>query len=168
MKNFYDEIYELKNLVRRGWQLRVFTGERLESDAEHSFSCCLLALKIIHDRKLKLNTEKVLKMLLYHELGEIDVGDITPVDNISKEEKHKMEKVAVERISKVFEMPEMFELWQEFEENITPEAKFCKMIDKLDAVKQSKIYSNHQNSNEPFNEFYFNALDKIADFTEYV
>ncbi len=167
MSNFYDEIFKLKNLIRRGWQLRIFNRERLESDAEHTFSCCLLALKIIEDRKLELNTEKVLKILLFHELGEIDVGDITPVDNISKEEKYNKEKIAIERISKVFEMPEIIELWLEFEENKTKEAKFCKMIDKLDAVMQSKVYSSEQNESEPFNEFYENALDKIKGYENY-
>ena len=167
MKNFYDEIFKLKNIVRRGWQLRIFTGERLESDAEHTFSCCMLALKIIADRKLDLNTEKVLKMMLFHELGEIDVGDITPVDNISKEEKFIREKKAIERISKVFEMPEIVELWLEFEENKTKEAQFCKMIDKLDAVMQSKIYSKEQNSDEPFKEFYSNAYNIIENYIDY-
>lgn len=167
MNNFYDEIFKLKNIIRRGWQLRIFTGERLESDAEHTFSCCMLALKIIEDRKLNLNTEKVLKMLLFHELGEIDVGDITPVDNVSKEEKYIREKSAIERIANVFEMPDIMELWLEFEENKTEEAKFCKMIDKLDAVMQSKVYSNEQNSQEPFNEFYSHAYSIIENYIDY-
>lgn len=167
MNNFYDEIFKLKNLIRRGWELRIFTGERLESDAEHTFSCCMLALKIINDRGLNLNTEKVLKMLLFHELGEIDVGDITPVDNVTREEKYNKEKIAIERIANVFEMPEITQLWLEFEENETKEAKFCKMIDKLDAVMQSKVYSNEQNSTEPFTEFYENGLEKIKGFENY-
>ena len=167
MSNFYDEIFSLKNLVRRGWQLRIFTGERLESDAEHCFSCCLLALKIIEDRKLDLDKEKVLQMLLFHELGEIDVGDITPVDNVTKEEKHNKERVAVKRVSNVFEMPQMFELWKEFEECETKEAKFCKVIDKLDTVLQSKQYSMEQNSTEPFTEFYNNAYNVIENYIDY-
>ena len=167
MSNFYDEIFKMKNIIRRGWQLRIFTGERLESDAEHTFSCCLLALKIIEDRKLDLNTEKVLKMMLFHELGEIDVGDITPVDKITKEEKFRREKIAIERIAKVFEMPEILSLWLEFEENKTAEAQFCKMLDKLDAVMQSKVYSNEQNSSEPFTEFYNNALNIIENYRNY-
>ena len=167
MSNFYEEIFKLKKLVRRGWQLRIFTGERLESDAEHCFSCCMLALKIIEDRKLELDTEKVLKMLLFHELGEIDVGDITPVDNVSKQDKYNMERVAVSRIANVFDMPEIYDLWCEFEENKTNEAKFCKMIDKLDTVLQSKQYSNEQNAQEPFTEFYNNAYNIIENYVEY-
>ena len=49
----------------------------------------MLAWKIMKQENLKLNHEKVFKLILCHELGEIDVGDITPVDQISYEEKYR-------------------------------------------------------------------------------
>ena len=86
---FYEEIAKMKNILRKGWLIRNVAekcGGRVESDAEHTFSMILLALEIMSKRKLNLNQEKVLKMIAYHELCEIDYGDHTPMDNIPKQE----------------------------------------------------------------------------------
>lgn len=169
MTKFYDEIEALKQLVRRGLVLRFGDLDiRLESDAEHIFSCQMLALKIMADKKLKLNQEKLLKLILFHELGEIDAGDITPVDNINTSDKFKMEKEGVDRVSKVFNIPEMLLLWEEFEENKTPEAILAKVIDKLDTLMQVKRYSKRFNKPEVYEEFYNNAKDKIKGYEEYL
>ena len=96
--HFYNEIFKLKNLERTGWKDFDVQG-RIESDAEHIFSCLTLALDIINKKKLNLDVEKVLKMLLYHEMGEIDFGDHTPREHLPKEYKHNQEKIGVSRIS---------------------------------------------------------------------
>ena len=87
---FYQEIAKLKNVLRKGWVVRDIKGEngRVESDAEHTFSMVLLSLEMINKFKLKLDQEKVMKMVLYHELCEIDYGDHTPMEKITKEEKY--------------------------------------------------------------------------------
>ena len=146
MAYFYNEIYKLKNLLRRGWLLRNACKERYESDAEHIFSTCMIALEIINKRKLQLDEAKVLKMILQHEIVEIEVGDLTPVDNVSKDEKYKREYAAVKKVSEKANMPEILDLWLEFEENKTKEAQFVKKMDRLDAVMQSQIYSKQQNN----------------------
>jgi len=171
MTKLFNEVYKLKNIIRKGWQIKDakdLTTNRTESDAEHCFSLCLLALEIMEKEKLNLNKEKVLKMCLYHELGETKAGDITPYDNISKQEKFRKEFEAVEKISISTNMPEILTLWLEFENNQTPEAKFVKVMDKLDAVKQAKIYSKQQNRPEIFEEFYNNYLPIIKDFKKYI
>lgn len=168
---FYDELYKMKNIVRRGWLLRdVYDKEtlRAESDAEHVFSMTMIAWKIMEEEKLNLNHEKVLKLILCHELGEIDVGDITPADKISRSDKYDKEIVAVERISTKYDMPKFKELWLEFEENKTPEAKFVKILDKLDAVLQCKIYSKMHNKPEVYEEFYNNAKEIIKGYEKYL
>ena len=169
MSTYYDEICALKNLVRTGWTIR-FGGEdfRLESDAEHIFSCCMLALKIIAEEKVQVNTETVLKMLLYHEIGEIDAGDIPVIDIERRKNKYEIEKCGVERVSTAYDMPEILDLWKEFEENKTPEAKFCKMIDKLDTVLQAKKYSEQNNRPEVYEEFFENAKSLIAGYEKYL
>ena len=85
-EKLYAEIFKLKNVIRNGWKIRDVQG-RLESDAEHTFSMIMLSLEIIEKNKLDLDQLKVIKMIAYHELGEIDVGDITPFDNIPKQQK---------------------------------------------------------------------------------
>lgn len=163
----YDEIFKLKNLMRRGWILRDASKTRIESDAEHCFSCCILALDIIKKEQLDLNVEKVLKILLYHEFGEIDAGDVTPVDNVSRCDKYDKEKLGIERISNECNMPELIDLWLEFENQKSKESVFCKKIDKLDTLKQAKIYSTQSNKPELYEEFYSNAKDFLGDLVKY-
>ena len=168
---FYDELYKMKNIVRRGWVLRDMADNktgRKESDAEHIFSMLMIAWKIMKEENLNINHEKVFKLILSHELGEIDVGDITIADNVSVEEKYNKELVGVERIANSYQMSEFKDLWLEFEENKTPEAKFVKIIDKLDAVMQSKLYSKINNKPEVFEEFYNNAKDIIKGYEKYL
>ena len=169
MSKFYREIYKLKNLIRKGWIGRGVASEscRQESDAEHSFSMSLLALEIISKEKLELNQEKVLKMILYHELCEIDAGDHVP-NEISSKEKYDLEKTGIERLANEYNMPEISNIWQEFEEGKTKEAKFVKMIDKLDAVMQSKIYAEENDKPELYEEFFNNAIEKIKDYINYL
>ena len=160
--NFYEEVFALKNVIRRGWILRDVEG-RLESDAEHTMSMVFLAIYLMQKNDLKLDELKVIKMAAFHELCEIDAGDVTPVDHIDKKTKYENELRAIERISSEYDMPEIKELWLEFEENKTPEAQFVKKLDKFDAVMQAKIYSEKGLAKpEVYEEFYQNSK-KIAD-----
>lgn len=158
---FYQEIAKLKNVLRKGWVVRDIKGEngRVESDAEHTFSMVLLSLEMINKFKLKLDQEKVMKMVLYHELCEIDYGDHTPMDKITKEEKYLGELKCIQRLSRQYNMPEILTLWQEFEEGKTPEAQFVKEMDKLDAIMQSKIYADSENRQDVFEVFKNYSLD---------
>lgn len=168
MKKLFDEIFKLKNVLRRGWTMREVPN-RTESDAEHCFSMIMLALEIMaKNKELKsLDQLKVLKMIAYHELGEIDAGDITIVDNVPKEVKYKNELECVKRISEEYEMPEILELWLEFEENKTPEAEFVKRLDKFDCVLQSKVYSDLYNKPELYEEFKTNNNAYYQDIKKF-
>ena len=85
------------------------------------------------------------------------------MDNVDKKIKYENELRAIERISKEYDMPEIKELWLEFEENQTPEAQFVKKLDKFDAVMQAKTYSEKGLAKpEVYDEFYQNSK-KIAD-----
>ena len=166
----YEEIYKLKTLERKGWLDRNCHSKegRVESDAEHTFSMAILALEIMSKEKLDLDQEKVLKMIMYHELGEIDFGDHTPMENIPMEEKFLQEQKCVARLAKEYNMPEILSLWEEFEKCETPEARFVKKIDKLDNIKQSKIYSQIVDNKKIFEEFKNNRLDIFNEFHKYI
>ena len=174
MSQLYEEIYKLKNVLRKGWLIRNVAEKktgRVESDAEHTFSMTLLALEIMSKkpRFSKLNQLKVLKMIAYHELCEIDAGDHTPFDNITKEEKYKQEFACVKRLASECDMPEILELWLEYEDGKSPEAQFVQQMDRLDAVMQSKIYSDMNNDdNKLFDEFYQHAKTQIQDFEDFI
>lgn len=173
MSELYYEIYKLKNLLRKGWLIRhagnIETG-RVESDAEHTFSMCILAMEIMtkSDKYKNLDQLKVYKMILVHELCEIDPGDHTPYEKISKQEKYNMEFACVKRISRECDMPELLELWQEFEENKSPEAMFVKKIDKLDAIMRAKIYSEERKNYTWFNDFKDYSKSISEEFKDYL
>lgn len=167
--NLYRELFKLKTTLRKGWTIRNACEKvgRYESDAEHCFSMVMLALEIMEKEKLNLDKTKVMKMALYHELGEVDVGDITPHDNVPAEVKHQKELACVKRISQACNMPEILELWLEFEENKTPEAQFVRKMDKLDAVMQSKIYANVNGNDGIYNEFKDSSAPLISGYEDF-
>lgn len=171
MSSFYSEIYKLKNILRKGWLLwgasDASTG-RVESDAEHTLSMALLAMEIMAKKKLDLDELKVYKMILIHELCEIDPGDHTPYDGITPSEKQRLEDECIKRIAEEHDMPEILELWTEFKEYSTPEAIFVKKLDKVDTVAQSKIYADQIKNEDLFNEFYINHKEKVSGFDEFI
>ena len=169
----YKTIAKLKELERRGWVQRNVSGKlggaRVESAAEHAFSTGLFALYIMGREKLQLDETKVMKMIFFHDIGEGYIGDITPADKVPKEIKYKLEKEAVEKFVELSSMDEIFDIWQEFEAEKTPEAKFVKKLDRLDAVMQAKLYSEKiGDDNKIFNEFFTTAEKSIGDFLKYI
>lgn len=165
--NYFKEINKLNETIRTGWINRKITLERLESVGEHVFTMALLALAAIDKYDLKLDNEKVLKMILIHELGEIDVGDIALPTSEQAKKKYQGELKCVDRICDVLEEEWMLEFWKEFEEKKTEEAIFVYKMDKLQAVMQAKYYSELiQDDNKVFKEFYDNAIDKCKEYLE--
>lgn len=158
--SFYMKYNQLKNIYRQGW-LKVRIGldhaMKCESIADHSFSVALLALTIIEKNMLNLDTFKCIKMAIIHELGEIYAGDYTPYDNITKEEKHIKEREAILQVlSSLDQDNDFLELWEEFEEFETEEAKFIKNVDQLEFLLQACAYGYDA-------QYFKRSLTKIVD-----
>ena len=80
-------------------------------------------------------------MALIHDLAEAKVGDITPLDGISKKEKHDLEeKAMIKLVNSLDNGKDLLSLWKEFEEGKTKEAKFVKRLDKLEMMFQAYEY----------------------------
>ncbi|MBN2829911.1 MAG: HD domain-containing protein [Candidatus Cloacimonetes bacterium] len=142
--NALTEIGRLKTLFRQGWLKRGVPESECESVADHCFLTVITAMLIAERDYPELDILKVLTLSILHEIGEVYVGDITPVDGISEAEKYEAEKAAVERVFATFERGEEYvELWKEFEKGVTPEAKFIKQIDKLEMGMQAYNYAQH-------------------------
>ena len=142
---FYLLATQLKYKIRSGWNETHWnvSKERLESVAEHIYGTCILALSIDSEFETHLDIDKVVKMLALHELGEVVIGDITPFDNISPEEKMKKEHEAIKKVlGDLIKKEEYFALLMEFDERKTREAIFAYHCDKLDADIQAKIYQD--------------------------
>jgi putative hydrolase of HD superfamily len=158
----YFQINHLKHLLRQGWLMRGVPEEKCESVGDHTFAVALLAMMIAKKYFPKLDMEKLLKMSLVHELGEIDGGDITPHDGIDKKDKHAIEEKGIRKIFSDFpEGGEYLDLWLEYAEDKTEEAKFVKQIDKLEMAMQSVVYVKQYGKN--LDEFIESARARITD-----
>lgn len=156
------QIFKLKNLFRQGWLKRDIPESEGESVADHTFGTTMTAWILAKKLKLKLNEEKLLKMALVHEIGEIYAGDITPVDGVSLTQKYDLELKSVEKVFSSYPAGEEFiNLWKEFEEAVSPEAKFLKQIDKFEMGMQASIYKGH--GYDRMNEFLNSAEGVLVD-----
>ena len=142
---FYLLATKLKYKIRSGWDKEHWNvnTERLESVAEHIYGTCILALSINSELDTEVDIDKVVKMLILHELGEVIIGDITPFDGITANEKRKREHTAMaEVIGDLVKKEEYLALLNEFDERKTKEAIFAYHCDKLEADIQAKVYQD--------------------------
>ena len=147
---------KIHNLKRSGWLARQVS--RPESVAEHSFSLAVSALLLAPQH---INHSKIAAMALIHDIQEISTGDYTLYDNISPQEKGRLELQAARQISKMLHKPEMLELFIEYEKSSTPESRFVKDVDRLDAVLLAAYYDKHHRVPKPLlPEFIANAEKK--------
>lgn len=158
----YFQMNHLKHLLRQGWLARGIPEDKCESVGDHTFATALFAIMIAKKYFPQLDEEKVIKMSLVHELGEIDGGDITPLDGVSKQDKYAVEKAGIKKMFANFpEGGEYLELWEEFEENKSAEAKFVKQIDQLEKAMQAGVYAKQYGKN--LDEFIESARERITD-----
>ena len=142
---FYLLATKLKYKIRSGWDKDHWNvnSERIESIAEHVYGTCILAISLDSEFQLNMDMEKVLKMLTIHEIGEVLIGDITPFDKITLEEKAEMEHKAMQNVlGDLFNKEELFNLLIEFDEHNTKESKFAYLCDKMEADIQAKVYQD--------------------------
>lgn len=136
---------KLKKLVRTGWVMNHV--ENPEHVADHIFRATLFVM--LFSKKIKgIDEDKALKMVIIHDLGEVLVGDITPLHDTTREEKTEMEKKAMEKMfAKIEDGNDWIELWKEAEDQKTKEAKLVKDVDHLEMVLQALEYESEQNNN---------------------
>lgn len=142
---FYLLATQLKYKIRSGWDQNHWhvKSERIESIAEHVYGTCILAISLESEFPFDIDLEKVIKMLTIHEIGEVLIGDITPFDKTTLEEKVKLEHKAMQDVlSSLAKREELYELLVEFDEKDTNEAKFAYLCDKLEADIQAKVYQD--------------------------
>ena len=144
---FILELEKLKNIQRKVKPLGL---ERYENSAEHSWQVMFLALVLAGFSDEKINIDKVLKMLLVHEIGEIDADDTFFFDDAARADAKEKELEAVKRICKILPDKmgtEILEIWREFEFGDSAEAKYARAIDRTMPVLQN-IYNNRQSWDE--------------------
>lgn len=131
---FILEVDKLKNITR---QTYLSSGERKENDTEHSWHLALMCALLAEHSNEKIDVLKTMTMVLIHDIVEIDAGDTYAYDTEGNETKREREVRAAERIFQLLPPDQALwlrGLWDEFEEGITPEAKFAIALDKIQPV----------------------------------
>lgn len=128
---FLKEIDGLKSVVR---QSPLLDRSRRENSAEHSWHLAMYALLLHEHASGLVDTNRVIRMLLLHDIVEIDVGDMPIHGGHSLEEQAERERNAARRLFGLLPQPqgaELLALWQEFEDAETEDARFAKALDRF-------------------------------------
>ena len=129
---FIIEIDKLKQIYRRTY---LMDSSRRENDAEHSWHLAMMAM-LLKDSAESQNLDifHIVKMVLIHDIVEIDAGDTYLYDEKAALDKEEREQEAADRLFGLLpdeQGRELRALWDEFEEKTTPEAKFATSLDRF-------------------------------------
>jgi putative hydrolase of HD superfamily len=146
---FIAECDKLKEIFRQTINTQ---SRRAENDAEHSWHLCLCVIVLAeHANVPTLDVLRVLKMVILHDLVEIDAGDTFAYDVAAMVGQHEREAIAADRIFGLLpadQAQDFRALWNEFEEKKTPEAKFAAAVDRfqpmlLNCLTQGAAWARH-------------------------
>ena len=129
--NFIREIDKEKEIFR---QTYLADGSRKENDAEHAWHMAIMAYLLREYANEPVDIAKVMLMCLIHDIVEIDAGDTYAYDENAKKTQHEREKKAADRIYGLLpgeQGRKLYDLWEEFEAQETPEAKFARTMDNI-------------------------------------
>ena len=134
---FIHEIDKIKYILR---QTRLINSDRRENDAEHSWHLAMMAIVLSEYSNKPIDLLKVLKMVLIHDIVEIDAGDVFFYDKTQSHDNRQEEYDAAVRIFGLLpedQGKELMNLWLEFEDCKTDEAKFAKVVDRMEPLLQN-------------------------------
>lgn len=134
---FIKEIDKLKYIQRR---TRLFNSDRNENDAEHSWHLAVMAIVLAGHSNVPVDVLKVVKMVLIHDIVEIDAGDTFIYDTQKSHSNTDDERLAANRIFGMLpesQASELIAIWEEFEAGETSEAKFARSMDRLEPLLQN-------------------------------
>lgn len=176
--NFFREIDKEKFIMRQTYKSDAMTKE---NDAEHAWHMAIMTILLSEYANEEIDVLKTVTMLLIHDIVEIDAGDTYAYDEAAKETQRERECAAADRIFTL--LPEdqgtkFRQLWEEFEEGETPEARFARTMDNLQpmmlndatggkswrekGIKVSQVLKRNQNtakgSKELWNYAYNNMI----------
>lgn len=128
---FFQEIDKEKEIFR---QTYLADASRKENDAEHAWHMAIMTVILSEYANEEIDVLKTVTMLLIHDIVEIDAGDTYAYDPEGKKTQKERERKAADRIFHLLpddQADKMYELWEEFEAQQTPEAKFARTMDNI-------------------------------------
>jgi putative hydrolase of HD superfamily len=135
--DFIKEIDKLKYIQRK---TRLFNSDRHENDAEHSWHLAMMTIVLAEHSDVPIDVLKVLKMVLIHDLVEIDAGDTFIYDTQKSHTNTAEELAAAKRIFGLLpqqQADEFIAIWEEFEAGLTNESKFARAMDRFEPLLQN-------------------------------
>lgn len=133
---FIAEIDALKSIIR---QTTLMDASRRENDAEHSWHLAMMAV-LLAEHAPGIDCAKVVKMLLIHDIVEIDAGDVFFFDVAGMVGQVERESRAAERLFGLLPSDQAHDLkalWEEFEERVSADARFARSLDRLQPLLQN-------------------------------
>lgn len=134
---FIKEIDQIKYIQRR---TKLFNSDRYENDAEHSWHLAMMAMVLSEYSNEPVDVLKVVKMVLIHDIVEIDAGDTFIYDTQKNHSNTEEELLAAQRIFGLLpkeQAEDFIAVWEEFEAGETHEAKFARAMDRLEPLLQN-------------------------------
>lgn len=128
---FLLEVDRLKSVLRRGY---VADGSRLENTAEHSWTLALMALVLADHAAEPVDVARVVKMVVIHDIVEVDAGDTYIYDDVGRADKVAREEQAADRLFGLLppdQGAELRALWDEFEAAASADARFARSLDRF-------------------------------------
>jgi putative hydrolase of HD superfamily len=138
---FLVDADRLKGVLR---QTLLCDGSRRENSAEHSWHLALMAAVLAEYAEPGVSVPRVVQMVLVHDLVEIDAGDTFAYDAVANADRESRERAAADRIFGLLpseQERELRDLWEEFEGQSTPDARFAAALDRL----QPLLNNHHSN-----------------------
>ncbi len=176
---FLAECLKLSEIAR---QTLLPASRRRENDAEHSWHLCLMAITLAEHSNHPVDLARVLRMLIIHDLVEIDAGDTYAYDAAGMVGQHEREARAADRIFGLLPADQGVDLracWEEFEARLTPEARFAAAVDRLQpvllniltdgekwrehGVTRAKVIARNQHAREGAEAVWAHALAMLDD-----
>lgn len=134
LRKQFDFIEEIDKEKLIGRQTYISDGIRKENDAEHAWHMAIMTVLLSEYANETIDVLKTMTMLLIHDIVEIDAGDTYAYDEEGKKTQRKREEAAAERIFGLLpddQKEKFMSIWEEFEEGVTPEAKFAHTMDHI-------------------------------------
>jgi putative hydrolase of HD superfamily len=159
---FIKEIDKLKYIQRK---TKIFNSNRHENDAEHSWHLAMMVMVMAEHANAPIDMLKVIKMVLIHDIVEIDSGDVFFYDTTKNHSNTDEELLAANRIFGLLpeeQAQQLIEIWKEFKAGETDDAKFAKSMDRLAPMMQ-----NHSNNGGTWKEFNV-PYQKVHNLKNYI
>lgn len=161
--SFFESVIRLKSVKRAGWVSKVGIANA-ESVSDHTYSMCMMGM-VLSDI-FGMDTERVTKMILIHDLAESITGDLIP-NKITRVRKRTEERKAMKHI--LCRVPSVVrsnyeKLWQEYRSNKTPVSRFVHQLDKLEMAIQAVEYANQGYSQKTLLQFFVSAKRSMSTF----